>query len=118
MDKHPEMFEALRDNALLFHKELKGIRGLKVIGNEISPIIHLRLETSRGSIDEDEEIFEQIVTAVLGKDIAIAVARYLKGDEAFLPAPSIRITVNSKLTKGEILESARTIRDVAERILD
>jgi hypothetical protein len=37
---------------------------LKVIGNEISPIIHLRLETSRGSIDEDEEIFEQIVTAV------------------------------------------------------
>jgi hypothetical protein len=37
---------------------------LKVVGNEISPIIHLRLETSRGSPDEDEEILEQIVNAV------------------------------------------------------
>ncbi|XP_028403726.1 serine palmitoyltransferase 1-like [Dendronephthya gigantea] len=118
MDQHPEMFEKLRDNALLFHKELKGIRGLKLNGNEISPIIHLRLETSRGSIDEDEEILERIVAAVLDKDIAISVARYLKEDEAFLPPPSIRVTVNSKLTKGEILESARTIRDVAEKFLD
>ena len=35
-----------------------------MIGNEISPIIHLRLETSRGSVNEDEELLEEIVTAV------------------------------------------------------
>lgn len=35
-----------------------------MIGNEISPIIHLRLETSRGSVNEDEELLEEIVAAV------------------------------------------------------
>ena len=35
-----------------------------MIGNEISPIIHLRLETSRGSVNEDEQLLEKIVAAV------------------------------------------------------
>ena len=40
------------------------LKALKIVGNEISPIIHLRMQASGGSPVDDEKQLEKIVAAV------------------------------------------------------
>eukprot|EP00795_Rhopilema_esculentum_P004433 gene4433-20669_t len=119
MNKHPEMFERTRKNASLLRDELKGITGLSVEGDLISPIIHLRLikENSEKSRQEQERILQKIVDEALEDGVALTLARYLNDQELHLPLASIRITVNSELSSEDITESAEKIKLAAKNVL-
>ncbi|XP_047122470.1 serine palmitoyltransferase 1 isoform X1 [Hydra vulgaris] len=120
MEKNPAMFSILRENSQRFRQELQGLHGLKIEGEDFSPVIHLRLiedSSKRLTNNEKEEKLEAIVQLCLQKNVSITVARYLKDMELFQPEPSIRICINSKLSEEDIISSATIIKEAAVYLL-
>ncbi|XP_031558363.1 serine palmitoyltransferase 1-like [Actinia tenebrosa] len=117
VEKKKDIFEDLRKKSIQIHKELKGIKGLVVDGEEVSPIIHLRLAHPPQDRQEEERILKQIVDIAFGQNLALTMARYLDKQEKFPVQPSIRITVNVQLTQEEIHQAANIIKEAANQVM-
>ena len=61
---------------LFYYTLLVRIKGLKVSGNEISPIIHLRMETNGEAREEDEKCLENIVSIVSFREMRFVILYY------------------------------------------
>ncbi|XP_051541017.1 serine palmitoyltransferase 1-like isoform X3 [Myxocyprinus asiaticus] len=64
--------------------------GLKVVGVPSAPALHLQLENSTGSRENDLKLLRTIVEYCLDRQIALTLARYLDKEERFLPPPRAR----------------------------
>ncbi|XP_051541016.1 serine palmitoyltransferase 1-like isoform X2 [Myxocyprinus asiaticus] len=73
--------------------------GLKVVGVPSAPALHLQLENSTGSRENDLKLLRTIVEYCLDRQIALTLARYLDKEERFLPPPSIRVVVTVEQTQ-------------------
>ncbi|CAF1485255.1 unnamed protein product [Adineta ricciae] len=91
------LFETIMSKSKRLHKKLLSIKGYSVMGDEISPLKHLRLANALNTIGRLEEIVQFAQT----RDITITVARYLT-DEHLLPEPSIRLILNVEMTDEEL----------------
>ncbi|KAK3727858.1 hypothetical protein QZH41_001637 [Actinostola sp. cb2023] len=89
IEYNTEMCDDLKKKSIQFHEELKGLRGLAVCGEEVSPIIHLRLTEQFDSNVVAEDILKQIVDLAFEENIAVTIARYLRNQEKFPPQPSV-----------------------------
>ncbi|XP_051541014.1 serine palmitoyltransferase 1-like isoform X1 [Myxocyprinus asiaticus] len=63
--------------------------GLKVVGVPSAPALHLQLENSTGSRENDLKLLRTIVEYCLDRQIALTLARYLDKEERFLPPPRL-----------------------------
>ncbi len=61
--------------------------GIHVCGVEVSPIIHIRLENSSGSRQNDQAILDDIATKCQEQGLAVITAKYLEFEEHRLPPP-------------------------------
>ncbi|KAK3550262.1 hypothetical protein QTP86_021328, partial [Hemibagrus guttatus] len=113
MEEDPEIFAILREKCKYVHKALQGIPGLKVVGEALSPTLHLQLVNSTGSRDSDVRTLRSIVGYCLDRQIALTLAHYLDKEERFLPPPSIRVVVTVEQTQEEIEKAASCIREAA-----
>ncbi|GAA6081144.1 serine palmitoyltransferase 1 isoform X1 [Tachysurus ichikawai] len=113
MEEDPDIFAILRGKCKYVHKALQGIPGLKVIGVELAPALHLQLVNSTGSRESDVRTLRSIVDYCLDRQIALTLARYLDKEERFLPSPSIRVVVTVEQTEEEIEKAASCIREAA-----
>ncbi|XP_026996998.1 serine palmitoyltransferase 1 isoform X1 [Tachysurus fulvidraco] len=113
MEEDPEIFATLRGKCKYVHKALQGIPGLKVIGVELAPALHLQLVNSTGSRESDVRTLRSIVDYCLDRQIALTLARYLDKEERFLSSPSIRVVVTVEQTEEEIEKAASCIREAA-----
>ncbi|KAF5895910.1 serine palmitoyltransferase 1 [Clarias magur] len=91
MEEDPEIFTVLREKCNCVHKALRGIPGLKVVGESFAPALHLQLENSTGSRESDMKTLRFIVDYCLDRHIALTQARYLDKEERFLPPPSMKV---------------------------
>ena len=91
------LFETLMNKSKHLHKKLSDIKGYSIIGEDISPLKHLRLANSLNTIGRLEDIVQFAQT----RDITITIARYLD-DENSLPDPSIRLILNVAMNEEEI----------------
>ncbi|CAF0775465.1 unnamed protein product [Adineta ricciae] len=89
--------DTLMEKSKRLHQKLLDIKGYLIVGEDISPLKHLRLTNSQNTVARLEEIVEFAQT----RGITITVARYLN-DEHRLPEPSIRLILNVEMTDEEL----------------
>lgn len=85
MEENPGIFAVLKEKCKRIHKALQGIPGLKVVGESISPALHLQLEETTGCRERDVKLLQEIVTQCMDRGIALTQARYLEKEEKYLP---------------------------------
>lgn len=117
MEENPDIFAVLKKKCQNIHKSLQGVSGLKVVGESLSPALHLQLEESTGSREKDVKLLQAIVDQCMDKGIALTQARYLDKEEKCLPPPSIRVVVTVEQTEEELQRAASTIREAAQAVL-
>ncbi|ERE77464.1 serine palmitoyltransferase 1 [Cricetulus griseus] len=117
MEENPGIFAVLKKKCQHIHKSLQGISGLKVVGESLSPALHLQLEESTGSREKDVQLLQEMVIHCMNEGIALTQARYLDKEEKCLPPPSIRVVVTVEQTEEELERAASTIREAAQAVL-
>ncbi|KAM8872109.1 serine palmitoyltransferase 1 isoform 3-T3 [Synchiropus picturatus] len=117
MEEDPEIFSTLRGKCSQVFKALKGIPGLKLVGEPFSPAFHLQLERSSGSRESDMQLLRSIVNYCMERKVALTLARYLEKEEKFLPPPSIRVVVTIEQTEEEIQSAVSCIQEAASTLL-
>ncbi|XP_065905066.1 serine palmitoyltransferase 1-like isoform X2 [Dysidea avara] len=116
MDKSPEMFNQLRNNARRLRELLKGIKGIKVCGESFSPLIHLQLSDTMGSREQDDDVLQQIVDKCYENGVIMVRSKYLE-NEYCMPPPSIRVTVMHEHIDDDLIRAADVIKKaVKERL--
>lgn len=117
METDPRAFDELRRKSQLFRSELrKNIKHMVVCGDDISPIVHLRLNSNAGSIHEQNVELQKVIDGCWEKGVAVTRAKYISEKEMFMPQPSLRIIVTVKHTDEDLIESARIIAQASERL--
>ncbi|XP_030422214.1 serine palmitoyltransferase 1 isoform X1 [Gopherus evgoodei] len=118
MEENPDIFQILREKCKRIHKALQRIPGLIVVGDLFSPALHLQLEETSGSRENDMKLLKRIVDYCMNRSIALTQARYLEKEEKCLPPPSIRVVVTVEQTEEELDKAASIIREAAQSILN
>lgn len=93
--------------------------GLVVQGDEISPIIHLRLRNS-GNYLTDLQVLESVQHALLEKSIVAIVPTVIADDlvrKRDIIRPSLRVTVSSCHSADELRKACQTIKATVSRII-
>ena len=123
MEKDPSMFTDLQEKCRAAQEEFSRLPGLKLHGDPMSVVKHLRLERSGGDREADKKALNQVVLKVSRiknsevcalswqscpffqsreRGVALVVASYLEDAEVHLPPPSIRLTVSNLLECEDI----------------
>ncbi|KAF4804138.1 Serine palmitoyltransferase 1 [Turdus rufiventris] len=118
MEDNPDIFQTLRAKCERIHKALQGISGLKVVGESFSPALHLQLEESCGSRENDVKLLKRVVDYCMNSGIALTQARYLEKEEKCLPPPSIRVVVTVEQTEQELDKAASLLKEAAQSVLN
>ncbi|KAI1239875.1 hypothetical protein IHE44_0011311 [Lamprotornis superbus] len=108
-----DIFQTLRAKCERIHKALQGISGLKVVGESFSPALHLQLEESCGSREDDVKLLKRVVDYCMNSGIALTQARYLEKEEKCLPPPSIRVVITVEQTEKELDKAASLLKEAA-----
>lgn len=117
VEENPDIIKQLRDKCEEVHEKLTGIEGLELCGAPTSPVKHLRLIEPSDDRDIDERTLQKIVEMAHQQKIGLTVAQYLVDEEHNLPKPSIRISVNRKLTTDDVNKTVSVIKQVANEVL-
>uniref|UniRef100_A0A8C3E0P6 Serine palmitoyltransferase 1 n=1 Tax=Corvus moneduloides TaxID=1196302 RepID=A0A8C3E0P6_CORMO len=118
MEDNPDIFQTLRAKCERIHKALQGISGLKVVGESFSPALHLQLEESCGSRENDVKLLKRVVDYCMNSGIALTQARYLEKEEKCLPPPSIRVVITVEQTEQELDKAASLLKEAAQSVLN
>lgn len=118
MEKDTSMFGKLEHNCKFFREQLKGINAFEMKGDDVSPILHLQLNGKFKELmrEEVEEKLELYVNKCQGKGVGLTAARYLNQLEMYLPPASVRVSLNSKLTKEDMENSANVMKEIASEM--
>ncbi|NXF37799.1 SPTC1 palmitoyltransferase, partial [Nyctibius bracteatus] len=111
-----DIFQTLRGKCERIHKALQGISGLKVVGESFSPALHLQLEESSGSRENDVKLLKRVVDYCMNSGIALTQARYLEKEEKCLPPPSIRVVITVEQTEQELDKAASLLKEAAQSV--
>uniref|UniRef100_A0A8C4JZI0 Serine palmitoyltransferase 1 n=1 Tax=Dromaius novaehollandiae TaxID=8790 RepID=A0A8C4JZI0_DRONO len=118
MEDNPDIFQTLQGKCKQIHRALQGISGLKVVGESFSPALHLQLEESCGSRENDVKLLKRVVDYCMNSGIALTQARYLEKEEKCLPPPSIRVVITVEQTEQELDKAASLIKEAAQSVLN
>jgi len=116
---NPDLVPQIQKKAKIFHKAISDIVGLTVCGDEISPLIHLRLkpatisETDRYSA---ETLLQQIVDSAFEENIALTRAKYVSSEEG-IPDPSIAVSIMATHTDENLMNAAEKIKLITKQVL-
>lgn len=118
MEAHPELRTQLRSNVAVLRKALSRVPGLRVGGDETSPVIFLHLSKSPGSFAEDSRLLQRIADKMLAEEsVLLAVTKRAPLDRCRLPA-GIRIAVSGAHTEADLQVAADALARVAASVLD
>jgi serine palmitoyltransferase len=117
IDQNPNLLVQLQKNVELFRKGLTAIPGFTISTAPQVPVIHLRLAKPSGDRYQDESTLQNIVDEALTNDVLLTRAKYVHEKEAFLPEPSIRLTVSSSNTEKQINDAISVIKSAAAKFL-
>ncbi|NWU16340.1 SPTC1 palmitoyltransferase, partial [Cephalopterus ornatus] len=118
MEDNPDIFQTLRAKCEHIHKALQGISGLKVVGESFSPALHLQLEESCGSRENDVKLLKRVVDYCMNSGVALTQACYLEKEEKCLLPPSIRVVITVEQTEQELDKAASLLKEAAQSVLN
>ena len=117
MEENPEMFPKLAEICEEMHNCFENLPGLKLIGDRISPVKHLRLKRNGESREKDRKTLHEIVLRARNESrVALVIAAYLEDAEVNLPPVSIRLTCNALLTTEEIHDAAKKVTVICQDV--
>jgi len=92
----------VRNNALLARKQLSTIPEVVVVGGHVpSPIIHLRLQSTALSSQQQENIIDAVVKKLEQNQIAAYRQDFIPG-ERNPPRPSLRVCISANHTEDDL----------------
>eukprot|EP00095_Tigriopus_kingsejongensis_P010689 maker-scaffold261_size233860-snap-gene-1.28 protein:Tk10689 transcript:maker-scaffold261_size233860-snap-gene-1.28-mRNA-1 annotation:"hypothetical protein DAPPUDRAFT_301811" len=116
MEEDPSMFGKLRELAEEVHNGFEDIPGLELIGEQFSPVKHLRLKEPDSERETDKAIVNAIILQARAESIALVMASYLEDAEAHLPPVSIRLTCSTLMALEDVRRAAITVRRIAQDV--
>lgn len=124
-----ERIKKLRSNITLMRNELKDLEGFDLIGDEQSPLIHLRLNektlaekienqgendaSKLSAIHKEDILLQKIVESCLESEnnpVAITKSKFVRQKDVDAPHPSLKIFVSAAHTEEQIKSAASTIK--------
>jgi len=105
----PEMCEILRARAGRLRRALANLPGVELRGDEVSPVLHLRLEKPLASLAAEVALMDQIYNELWAQGVAVAVSEYTQ-NERNPPRPSLRVTVSVQHSDLDIDRAADLIK--------
>jgi len=118
IDEDPSIITQMRKNAEFMYKSLSNVDGLTVTtSSPLIPLIHLRLSKPTGDRYQDELLLQKIVDEALANDVMLTRAKYVHEKEAFIPDPSIRVTVSSANTEKQLTTAVSVIKNAVAKVL-
>ena len=114
-----ERIKKLRSNIQLAHNLLKDIQNFEVLGDEISPLIHLRLKEAKSTIKEEDEILQKFCNDCIEAQenpVAITKTKYARSRDKTAPRPSIKIYISQAHSEQQIEAAIGTIKEIAKAL--
>ena len=111
------LISRLKENANYLYDQLWSLDGVKLSNHRDSPVFHLRLMTPT-NWDQDYALLKRAADIINGRGIAVTMATYVKSEELNIPDPSLRMVVNSCLTRGDLSRVAGVVSEVVAEVLD
>jgi len=119
LQAHPDICATLLQRARLFRQNIMDIHGLIITSKDnYVPMVHMTLEKSNGTREEDEAILQKIVDMAAEEGIAITRPKYNLKDEKFLPTPSIRVTISAAHEEKELERAASILKKIAKTVIN
>jgi len=106
--------EAIKQNVKIMRRALANISEYRLSEHaceEISPLIHIWVNSDSLSRDEKEFKIEAVVRAGRKKGIYLTRSRYIENQEQFLPEPSLKICVSAGMTQKETEQAAKSLAE-------
>lgn len=125
-----ERIKKLRSNITLMRNELKDLDGFDIIGDEQSPLIHLRLNSKSraekiengqddnnspvSNFHKEDVLLQKIVESCLEDEtnpVAITKSKCVRQKDVDAPSPSLKIFISAAHTEEQIRSAASTIKN-------
>ena len=117
IEENPKLLSQLKENSNYLYDQLWSLDGIKLSNHRDSPVFHLRLMTPT-TWDEDYAQLQRAADRINERGVAVIMTTYVRSEELILPEPSIRVVVNSCLTREDMSRTAGVITEVVREILD
>jgi len=118
LEDQPQLMAKLSIKTRNFRENIRDITGLKVCGEEVSPVIHLRLRNSTGSRDGDDTLLQSIVDKAMEVgSVAVTRAKYTKLERTS-PPPSIRICISATHEDDELHKACVALKQAAAMVFN
>jgi len=117
LEQHPEWVHTLRKNIADFRARITDPR-VVLEGDELSPIIHLRLRDHLKVRDDEEMLLQDIVSAAYNDGVLFTRAKYVVKEELHCPPPSIRIAISAGHTQADIAKATDALERAIKSVLD
>ena len=78
---------SLVESNLKYYQLFYSVSDLEVCGNDLCPVIHLRVARPSDSREKDQDALNAIVAYCLDRGVALTTAKYLEKEEHQLPSP-------------------------------
>jgi serine palmitoyltransferase len=118
LDAEPQRLERLQTNARLMRRELGGMKGARVLGNdERCPLIHLEVDHPQAvhpdafSPQQKQEQLERLVDVAIQEGVLVDVATFCSKDRS-AEFSTLRVTVTAEHSDRDVRRCARVLRDV------
>ncbi|XP_051136101.1 long chain base biosynthesis protein 1 isoform X2 [Andrographis paniculata] len=117
LEENPKLIEKLKENIAIVHKGLLNVQGLQIISDRESPIVFLRLKTSKGSPKADLQLLDDIADRLL-KDHSVFVVTTKRStvDKCKLPV-GIRLYLSAAHSESDLGKACESIKTVAADVL-
>lgn len=115
IENNKEIFQSLKNNALLMDNGLKEIPMLECPSFAESPLKHVYLKEQKDRATE-EKLLSAISNKCIENNLAIILPAYLEA-ERILPRPSLRLCICVSLDNSDIKFALDTLKKCTEEVL-
>jgi serine palmitoyltransferase len=121
LQRHPDLGVRCTKQSQKLRRALKtylGEMGVLVVGDDISPIVHLRFARS---LDDkkllDLQLFKSVAKQMAANGIIVTVPKYVPAEKT-MPAPSIRLYCTIAHTDAMIEATAKMLKDCIRKAME
>ncbi|KAL0112940.1 hypothetical protein PUN28_012293 [Cardiocondyla obscurior] len=115
IENNPQIFQSLKNNALLVDKGLKDIPTLVCSSFAESPLKHVYLREQKER-DIEERLLSAISKRCIEYSLAIILPVYLEAERT-LPRPSLKLCISASLDNSDIMLALDTLKRCTEEVL-